>query len=48
VFKYSERIVVMHQGAILADGPPGAIKDNEQVAAILLGAATVDAVSRKD
>jgi branched-chain amino acid transport system ATP-binding protein len=48
VFKYSDRIVVMHQGAILADGPPAAIKDNEQVAAILIGAATIDAFSRKD
>jgi branched-chain amino acid transport system ATP-binding protein len=37
VFKYSDRIVVMHQGAILAQGTPEAIRNNEQVATILLG-----------
>jgi len=38
VFKYSDRIVVMHQGAILADGPPGEIRKNEEVVTVLLGA----------
>jgi branched-chain amino acid transport system ATP-binding protein len=37
VFKYSDRIVVMHQGAILADGTPDAIRANEQVTTTLLG-----------
>lgn len=37
VFTYSDRIVVMHQGTILADGPPAAIRANEQVTATLLG-----------
>jgi branched-chain amino acid transport system ATP-binding protein len=39
VFKYSDRIVAMHQGAILADGTPDEIRRNEAVAANLLGAA---------
>ncbi len=38
VFKYSNRIVVMHQGAILADGTPDEIRNNAEVATILLGA----------
>jgi branched-chain amino acid transport system ATP-binding protein len=48
VFKYSDRIVVMHQGAILAQGAPDAIRNNEQVAMILIGSAGPDAFSRKD
>jgi branched-chain amino acid transport system ATP-binding protein len=39
VFNYSDRIVAMHGGAILADGPPDEIRRNEQVIANLLGAA---------
>jgi branched-chain amino acid transport system ATP-binding protein len=46
VFKYSDRIVVMHQGAILAQGTPDAIRGNEEVATILLGAS--EAFARKD
>lgn len=38
VFKYSDRIVVMHQGTILAEGTPAEIRRNEQVAITLLGA----------
>ena len=37
VFKYSDRIVVMHQGTILADGTPDQIRSNEQVVMTLLG-----------
>jgi branched-chain amino acid transport system ATP-binding protein len=37
VFRYSERIVVMHQGSILADGTPEAIRRNETVTTTLLG-----------
>jgi len=37
VFRYSDRIVMMHEGAFLADGPPDAIRANEAVASILLG-----------
>ena len=37
VFTYSDRIVVMHEGAILADGPPAAIRANTLVATTLLG-----------
>jgi len=39
VFRYSDRIVVMHEGAILADGTPDEIRRNEAVAATLLGTA---------
>jgi ABC-type branched-subunit amino acid transport system ATPase component len=48
VFKYSDRIVVMHQGAILAQGTPAEIRKNEQVAMILTGSSGPDAFSRKD
>ena len=48
VFKYSDRIVVMHQGAILAQGTPDEIRNNEQVAMILLGSSGPDAFARKD
>jgi len=37
VFTYCPRIVVMHQGAILADGTPDEIRSNEQVTANMLG-----------
>lgn len=37
VFKYSDRIVVMNDGSILADGTPDEIRQNNEVAAILLG-----------
>lgn len=37
VFKYSDRIVVMNQGKILADGTPDEIRNNDEVAAVLLG-----------
>jgi branched-chain amino acid transport system ATP-binding protein len=38
VFKYSDRVVVMHDGAILADGRPAEIRANKEVATVLLGA----------
>jgi branched-chain amino acid transport system ATP-binding protein len=37
VFTYSDRIVVMHDGAILADGTPAAIRTNDAVVTTLLG-----------
>ena len=37
VFRYSERIVVMHQGKILADGAPDEIRRNDTVTTTLLG-----------
>jgi len=37
VFSYSDRIIVMHQGKILADGSPGEIKENEEVKTVILG-----------
>ena len=37
VFRYSERIVVMHQGKILADGTPDEIRRNDTVTTTLLG-----------
>ncbi len=38
VFKYSDRIVVMHEGAVLADGSPEEIRRNTEVATIFMGA----------
>jgi branched-chain amino acid transport system ATP-binding protein len=38
VFRYSDRIVMMHEGSFLADGKPDEIKANKDVANILLGA----------
>lgn len=37
VFKYSDRVVVMHEGRFLADGPPDEIRRNRDVATYLLG-----------
>ena len=37
VFNYSDRIVAMHQGAILADGTPDEIRRNETVTTTLIG-----------
>ena len=37
VFRYSERIVVMHQGKVLADATPDEIRRNETVTTTLLG-----------
>ena len=37
VFTYSDRIVVMHEGTILADGTPEAIRANDTVSTTLLG-----------
>jgi branched-chain amino acid transport system ATP-binding protein len=39
VFRYSDRIVVMHEGRILADGRPDEIRRNETVTATLMGTA---------
>jgi branched-chain amino acid transport system ATP-binding protein len=40
VFNYSDRIVAMHQGTILADGSPEEIRRNETVTMTLMGTAT--------
>ncbi len=37
VFRYSDRIVMMHEGRFLADGTPEEIRANKDVANILLG-----------
>ena len=47
VFKYSDRIVVMQQGAILAQGTPEEIRTNEQVAMVLLGTSGPEAFGGK-
>jgi branched-chain amino acid transport system ATP-binding protein len=39
VFKYSDRIVAMHQGTILASGTPDEIRHNEKVTTTLIGTA---------
>ena len=43
VFRYSERIVVMHQGSILADGTPDEIRRNDAVTTTLIGTHVADA-----
>ena len=48
VFKYSNRIVVMHQGAVLAQGSPEEIRRNDEVAMILLGTSGPDAFATKE
>ena len=48
VFKYSDRIVVMQQGAIFAQGTPDEIRKNDEVAMILLGTSGPDAFTQKD
>jgi branched-chain amino acid transport system ATP-binding protein len=39
VFRYSDRIVVMHQGRVLADGTPDEVGGSDDVSALLLGGA---------
>jgi branched-chain amino acid transport system ATP-binding protein len=48
VFKYSDRIVVMAQGAVMAQGTPDEIRSNDLVAMTLLGTSGPDAFTRKD
>ncbi len=40
VFAYSDRIVAMHQGTVLAQGTPEEIRGNQQVAMTLIGEAS--------
>jgi branched-chain amino acid transport system ATP-binding protein len=47
VFKYSDRIVVMALGAILAQGTPDEIRNNDLVAMTLLGTSGPDAFTTK-
>ena len=42
VFKYSDRVVVMHEGRFLADGTPEEIRQNRDVATYLLGTDVAD------
>ena len=37
VFGYSDRIVALHQGRILADATPGEIRENDDVMATVVG-----------
>jgi len=37
IFKYSDRIVVMHQGVVLASGSPEEIRNNEMVKDAVFG-----------
>jgi len=39
VFGYSDRIVALHQGRVLADGPPAALQANDEVMATVVGRA---------
>ena len=43
VFSVADRISVLHQGAIVADGQPDAIRRSAQVQAIYLGGALIEA-----
>ena len=45
VFSYSDRIVAMHQGAILADGTPDQIRRDERVLTTLIGTPETPRVS---
>jgi branched-chain amino acid transport system ATP-binding protein len=40
IFRYSDRIVAMHQGTILADGTPEEIRRDERVIATMIGTET--------
>jgi branched-chain amino acid transport system ATP-binding protein len=48
VFRYSDRIVAMHQGAVLAQGAPDEIRRNDEVAMVLLGSAGPDAFAQRE
>ena len=37
VFSLSERIIVLHRGVVIGDGPPGEIRDNPRVREVYLG-----------
>ena len=37
VFGYSDRIIALHQGRVLADGTPDAIKADEEVVNTVVG-----------
>ena len=37
VFKYSDRIVVMADGRIIADGPPENIREDKEVISVIMG-----------
>ena len=42
VFGYSDRIVALHQGKVLADAPPARIKADQHVVDTVIGRARVD------
>jgi len=37
VFAAADRIVVLHEGRVIADGLPAAVRENRQVQAVYLG-----------
>ncbi|HEV8472335.1 MAG TPA: ABC transporter ATP-binding protein, partial [Methylomirabilota bacterium] len=37
VFAVADRIVVLHEGRVIADGPPAAVREDRQVQAVYLG-----------
>jgi len=47
VFSLSERIIVLHRGVVIGDGPPGEIRNNETVKEVYLGA-EVSGIFRDD
>jgi branched-chain amino acid transport system ATP-binding protein len=38
VFAYSDRIVALHQGRVLADAPPDVLRADDEIVATVLGA----------
>jgi len=40
VFELAERVVVLHRGRVLAEGPPPAIREHPDVQAVYLGVGT--------
>ena len=48
VFRYSDRIVMMHEGRFLADGTPEEIKANNEVASILSRRSAVDVKGQRE
>ncbi|PSP72788.1 ABC transporter ATP-binding protein, partial [Halobacteriales archaeon QH_6_68_27] len=37
IMNHCEHVIVMHQGQVLAEGPPEAVRDNERVIDAYLG-----------
>jgi ABC-type multidrug transport system ATPase subunit len=47
VFSLSERVTVLHQGRVIAEGKPEDIKKNEEVHMVYLGQSDAHALARR-